>query len=533
MSSSPQSPPTRAARWVVAVVVLVIAIFAASYLIDPFLRGRMESAMNAKLTGYHTTLGHAHLQLLGGALTLSNLIVRQDAHPHPAVADLPTLYVHIQWSELITLHVVADVTLTRPRVHIDLPQLQEQASAKVSLSKVGWQDALQAVYPFKINRLSVVDGDAVYIDTDPHHALHVTELELVADNIRNVHAASDAYPSPIHATMVAFGTGRMRLDGHANFLEKPFASVKANYSMRQVPLAEFEPEIKRANFSIRGGSLASDGRFEYGPKVQRARVKYAFLDGVDIDYTHSPKTEAAEQRRIDEVKKGAKEVAKSQTMELAVDEFDIGRSSLAYIDQTKDPKYKIFVTGLNVKATSISNRSEPQPAHFDLTGELMGSGATTISGDFRSVKSGPDFDIDARAENVNLVSLNDVLRAYEKIDVASGTLSLYTQMGVREGEIHGYVKPLFSNLQVYSWEQDKQKPLTTQAYKLLIGGAAHVFKNHSTGNVATEVQLSGKVDQPNVSTWQAIVELVRNAFVQAITPGFDQEMQRSGAAPKT
>ncbi|MGC1676520.1 MAG: DUF748 domain-containing protein [Candidatus Binataceae bacterium] len=532
MSSSLQ-PPTRVARWVVAIVVILAAIYAASYLIDPFLRGRMETAMNAKLTGYHTTLGHAHLQLLGGALTLSNLIVRQDAHPHPAVANLPTLHFKIQWRELFSGHVVADVMLTRPFIHINLPQLQEQASAKVSLSKVGWQDALQAVYPFKINRLRIVDGDASYVDTDPHHALHVTELEVTADNIRNVHAVSDLYPSPIHATMVAFGTGRMRLDGHANFLEKPFASVKADYSMRQVPLAEFEPEIKRANMSIRGGILASDGKFEYGPKVQRAHVKYAYLDGVDIDYTHSPKTEAAEQRRIDKVKAGAKKVTASRSMELAVDEFDIGRSSLAYIDQTKDPKYKIFVTDLNVKATSISNHSEPQPAHFDLRGKLMGTGATTLSGDFRSVKSGPDFDLDARAEKVNLVSLNDVLRAYENIDVASGTLSLYTQMGVREGEIHGYVKPLFSNLQVYSWEQDKRKPLTTQAYKLLIGGAAHVFKNRSTGNVATEVQLSGKVDQPNVSTWQAIVELMRNAFVQAITPGFDQEMQRSGAAPKT
>ena len=531
MSSSLPSP-TRAARWIAIVVVVLAAIYAASYLIDPFLRVRIEAGTNAKLRDYHTTLGHAHLQLLNGALTLSNMIVRQDAHPHPAIANLSTLYVHIQWSELFSGHVVADVTITRPLVHINLPQLREQASSKVPLSKVGWQDALQAVYPFKINRMRIVDGDITYVDTDPHHALHVTSLDLEADDIRNVHAAADPYPSPIHATMVAFGTGRMRLDGHANFLEEPFASVKASYSMRQVPLAEFEPEIKRANLSISSGILASDGKFEYGPKVQRARVKYAYLDGVDIDYTHSPQTQAAEQRRIDKVKAGAKKAAASR-MEFAVDEFDIGRSSLGYVDQTKNPKYEISVTDLNVKATSISNHSEPQPAHFDLKGKLMGASAVTMSGDFRSVKTGPDFDLDLRAENVNLVSLNDVLRAYENVDVASGTLLLYTQMGVHEGEIHGYVKPLFSNLQIYSWEKDKRKPLTLQAYKMLLSAAAFVFKNHTTGNVATEVQLSGKVDQPNISTWQAIVELVRNAFVQAIVPGFDQEMHRSGAVPKT
>ncbi|MHB8384368.1 MAG: DUF748 domain-containing protein [Candidatus Binataceae bacterium] len=531
-SSSPTSG-TRATRWIVAVAAVLAVIYAASYLIDPFIRVRIENGANSRLREYHTTLAHAHLQLLDGALTLSNMIVRQNAHPHPAIANLSTLYVHLEWSELLSGHVVADVTITQPHVHINLPQLQEQASSKVPLSKVGWQDALQAIYPFKINRMSVVNGDLSYVDTDPRYPLRVTEVNLTGDNIRNVHSASNLYPSPIHATMVAFGTGTIRLNGHANFLEEPFAGVKAAYSMRKVPLAEFEPEIKRANMSISGGNLASDGEFEYSPKAKRAHVKYAFLDGVDIDYTHSPQTAAAEHRRLATVKRGAKEVAKSQTLRLEVDEFDIGNSSIDYIDLATSPNYKLSVTNLNAKATSISNRAaSPQPSHFDVTGKFMGRAATTISGDFRSVKSGPDFDLGVRAKDVDLVALNPMLRAYEHIDVASGNFSLYTQMGVREGEIHGYVKPLFTNLDIYSWEKDHRKPLTRQAYELLLGAAAHVFKNPSTGVVATEVQLSGKVDQPNISTWQAIVALVRNAFVQAIAPGFDREMQSSGRVPK-
>ncbi len=65
-----------------------------------------------------------------------------------------------------------------------------------------------------------------------------------------------------------------------------------------------------------------------------------------------------------------------------------------------------------------------------------------------------------------------------------------------------------------------------------IFAAAHLFKNFSTGQVGTEVKLSGKLDQPNVSTWQAIVALARNAFAQSMMPGFDQQMRRSGAMPK-
>ncbi len=37
--------------------------------------------MNQKLVGYHTRLGHAHLQLLSLTLILNDLVVKQNAHP--------------------------------------------------------------------------------------------------------------------------------------------------------------------------------------------------------------------------------------------------------------------------------------------------------------------------------------------------------------------------------------------------------------------------------------------------------------------
>jgi hypothetical protein len=42
--------------------------------------------------------------------------------------------------------------------------------------------------------------------------------------------------------------------------------------------------------------------------------------------------------------------------------------------------------------------------------------------------------------------------------------------------------------------------------------------------VATEVEISGPLDDPEMSTWEIIVGLVRNAFFQAILPGFEREL---------
>jgi hypothetical protein len=142
---------------------LIVALLVASFFLDDIVRARTQAAMNQKLKGYHVTLRHAHLQLVGGMLTLNGLEVFQQAHPHPPVADVSMMRFHIQVKELFARRVVADVLLSRPKIHIDQTQLLTEKKDKVPLRQKGWQDALEAAYPFKINRLTIDDGDVVYI----------------------------------------------------------------------------------------------------------------------------------------------------------------------------------------------------------------------------------------------------------------------------------------------------------------------------------------------------------------------------------
>jgi len=104
-------------------------------------------------------------------------------------------------------------------------------------------------------------------------------------------------------------------------------------------------------------------------------------------------------------------------------------------------------------------------------------------------------------------------------------------MNVKEGEVQGYVKPLFSQLKVYSHQKEKNKPVLKQAYEIVIGAASHLLTNHATQKVATQVDISGKLSQPNVSTWQALGELIRNAFIKAILPGFEHQVQQLSSNP--
>jgi hypothetical protein len=69
-----------------------------------------------------------------------------------------------------------------------------------------------------------------------------------------------------------------------------------------------------------------------------------------------------------------------------------------------------------------------------------------------------------------------------------------------------------------------------QAKELFIGGASHLFRNSRTQQVATEVNLSGQLSSPGVSTWQAIGQILHNAFITAILPGFDRSIRPSVVA---
>src|ERR1700680_1079715 len=183
---------------------LIVALFIASFFFDWSGRARTQAAMNRRLKGYHVMLAHAHLQLVGGILTLKGLKIIQQAHPHPAVADVAMMRFHIQVKELLSRRVVADVLLSHPKVHIDQTQLVAQKKDKVPLRQKGWQDALEAAYPFKINRFTIYEGDVVYVQDAVNAPLHLAKLNFTTDNIRNIHAPNNVYPYRFNAHLVVF-----------------------------------------------------------------------------------------------------------------------------------------------------------------------------------------------------------------------------------------------------------------------------------------------------------------------------------------
>jgi hypothetical protein len=509
---------------VAAICAIVLLLFILSFFLNGAMRGPIQNEINKQLVGYHATLKHAHINLLTGKLTLTGLTIIQKSHPAPPVADFDKLTFHIHWGHLIGGHVVADVTLRHPRVHINTAQLSAEAHNGVPIQKEGWQQALENIYPFKINRFRIIDGDITYIDaSDPQRPLHLEHVNLAANNIRNIVSPSRTYPSSVSMSAVAFGAGKITVEGHANFLSEPFPGIDVNYQLHNVPLSALTPASHHVNLDISGGTLNCHGTLEYSPKIELVEVAGGSLEDLNVDYVHhpSPVSNATARHAAAVAKREAKKALNQPATMIDIAQFQIKDSRFAYTDQASDPNYTLYISEANAQITNFSNHRRQGPAHVTLTGKFMGSGATDVTYNFLPVEKTADFNLNVAIRNTQLPSMNKLLRAYGRFDVAAGLLSVYAQLFVRHGFVHGYVKPLFSDLKIYSPSKDKNEGTLKKAYEMLLQAASDLFKNERTQKLATQFDISGPLHNTNANTWQAIVEVLHNAFVKAILPGFD------------
>jgi uncharacterized protein DUF748 len=233
-----------------------------------------------------------------------------------------------------------------------------------------------------------------------------------------------------------------------------------------------------------GGTFASDGLVEYSPKVTNINVHTVALDGISVVYTHRPETQKVEAKRIGEAGKVVEKETNRRAVNIKVGELDMKRSRLAFDDQMSSPPFNLFIADADLKLHHLVNHRSQGPAQLSLNGKFMDSGATNVTGTFLASGQGPEFNVNISIENTDITSLNPLLRAYGRFDVAQGRFTLYSQLGVKDRNLSGYVKPMFSHLEVYDYRKDKNKSLVSQAKQVLIGGAARIFKNRQTQKVA-------------------------------------------------
>ncbi len=499
----PGSRAGRALLWIGGALVLVAALLlVASVLIEEPMRRAVEERINETLDGYSVSVPDLDLRLIGLSVTINDMVVRQDAHPEPAVATVPRLKADIHWRALLRGRLVSNWRIESPRLFINLEQLREERRDERTLDERGWREALEEIHPLKFNRIEIVDAQITYIDEELDHSLSLSRLNAVIENIRTVRTLEEKYPSPFVIETAVFEDGSVKVEGHADLLAAPHPAVLAQLDVRSVPLGRIGPVASRGDLWISDGLLSAVGSFEISPEIKNIHLTDVRLDRLHADYLLTDEPADPEP---------------PEDITYRLDRLRVTDAELGLVNHTEEPQYRIYLSGAQVELTNVSDRFGEGPAEAYISGFFMGSGETEVVAHFRPETEGADFDLMVRIEGTRIPALSDLLQAHVGIEPAEGWFALYSEITVRDGYIDGYARPFIEELQIHDPEEDEG--LLRELYERALDVIASLLES-PRDEIATEFDLSGEVEDPEASTWEIIVGLVRNAFFEAIIPGF-------------
>ncbi|HKT35517.1 MAG TPA: DUF748 domain-containing protein [Nitrospira sp.] len=514
--------------------IVLLLLAATALFIDGPLRSYIEQKMNRSLKGYTVHIGSLDFHPIGFSVELEEVILLRTDEPEPPVATIARWTASLHWRALLSGRVVNDQSIERPKFHITRTLAKKEAGDDVPVKERGWQDAVESVYPFKINQVRITDAELTYIDeAQPERPLRARRVNLFASNIRNVHSSEQDYPSEFSLEGTLFESGSIRLQGHADFLAEPHVAVKADLSLDDVPLGSLIPVTGRYNVQLSGGTMSAEGTVEYAPSIKVVNLKRLTIDNLHADYVHASRTEQAEAERAQATVSTARSIHANEETLVRVDEVRIEGGELGFVNQAVAPEYRLYLADSHVTLNHYSNQLREGPASVVLTGKFMGTGDTHISSIMRPPEDSPDQELKIKIAGTQIRSMNNLLRAYGNFDVVAGVFSCYAELRIDDGSIRGYVKPLVRKLDVYDTAQDQDKKALEKVREGAIEDLSTLLENVPRQEVATKANVSGDVTRPHTETIQIVIGLIQNAFFKAILPGFEREFgSRSPASKK-
>lgn len=286
------------------------------------------------------------------------------------------------------------------------------------------------------------------------------------------------------------------------------ASSDTTIPMVQLPMLDFSIEW----------SALFEGRF----------VGEVFMDSPRLNLT-KPKAGKAEE--VSEYRITFFETVQEMNP-IELNTFEVVNARLAYRDPTASPEIDIALEDLNIMAQNLSNVKDPNqelPASVALTATAMGEGALNIDGRLNLLKPIPDFDINLKLEKAEITDFNNLSEHHAKLEAQSGLLYFYLEAAGMDGKVTGYVKPVIEDLKI---KNEKEDPFLERLYQGAAEVVTNVLENREEDQIATRVEIAGDLNNPGADTFQALINIFRNAFFDAYSRELDYAIHYGGETKK-
>lgn len=216
-----------------------------------------------------------------------------------------------------------------------------------------------------------------------------------------------------------------------------------------------------------------------------------------------------------------------------IDRIDVHDGIVRFHNYHSETPVNLAMTQLNVSATNFTNSldiSESLIAQIIASGLIEEESEMSLEARLNPQQSRTDFDISLEIQPLTLLKIDNLIKTYAPFDAEGGTIALGTELVAENGQLNGYIKPAIKDLNVFNWkadvEQDGDNPFQV-IWENLVDVFGEIFENQPRDQIATEIPVSGDLNNFDTDTFSTVINIFRNAFIQAIDPTVDDSINFS------
>jgi hypothetical protein len=248
----------------------------------------------------------------------------------------------------------------------------------------------------------------------------------------------------------------------------------------------------------------------------------ARLDQPKITLTQRPQPVQAPKAAKAKPTGPAIQTALHQAIPARVNRIKVNDGEFLFRDPTAPGTPELWLHRIDLVAQNLATRKElarGRRATIEMHATLGHSGALAASASVDPFAAQPEAFGKVALRGWKVAELYDLVAPATKLQTPGGTLDMFAEFKVRDGQISGGVKPVLKDVTVRPAEEGFGTKLKAWVADKSLDLFSHKAED-KTQKVATTVPIEGKLDSPDIQLWPAILGVIRNAFVEGISAGF-------------
>jgi hypothetical protein len=204
-----------------------------------------------------------------------------------------------------------------------------------------------------------------------------------------------------------------------------------------------------------------------------------------------------------------------------VDAIGVRDGAIHFIDLSRTPHVDIHVDAIAGSVTGLTaargrDSATKLPSRLEVRGRLMRQAPLRLDARMHATAAQPTFDLQAELKGFRLAELNGAFRAYARLDVEEGEISVKARLRAEEGRFAGRVHREASGLKIFDPEKDNEGFLAS-TWEAVTDAAGKLVEKRAEPGVSPDIPVSGSFGA-EAETWAALGGLLQGTFARALDP---------------